>query len=121
MNTMSNEESPAAAISFEQALAELDKIVGDLEEGQIPLAEGLARYEQGVKLLKQCYQLLEGAARRIELLSRVDSDGRPLCEPFDDEASFLEEKVQKRPRRGRTANSRDPEPGNPIDDSSRLF
>ena len=53
--------------SFEQALASLEQIVHDLEEGRLGLAESLARYEEGVKLLKQCHGLLEprGAADRI--------------------------------------------------------
>lgn len=85
--------------TFEEALERLETIVGDLEEGQIGLAEGLARYEQGVKLLKQCYQLLEMAERRIELLNRVDAAGQEECEPFDESETTLDGKVQKRGRR----------------------
>ncbi|NIP85190.1 MAG: exodeoxyribonuclease VII small subunit [Planctomycetales bacterium] len=70
--------------SFEEALAELEQIVHDLEEGQIGLADALGRYEQGVQLLQECYQLLEKAERRIQLLSGVDADGNPLVEPFEE-------------------------------------
>ena len=94
---MSNEDQPEskpAQLSFEHALAELETIVAQLEEGQIPLAESLARYEQGVKLLRQCYQILENAERKIELLNRVDSDGQAHSEPFDDRDASLEEKAQ---------------------------
>jgi exodeoxyribonuclease VII small subunit len=73
--------------SFEEALTNLETIVHDLEEGQIGLADALARYEQGVKLLKQCYGMLEGAERKIELLSGFDAAGNPLTQPYDDEAS----------------------------------
>lgn len=108
--------------SFEDALAELDAIVRELEEGQIPLAVGLSRYEQGVKLLKHCYRLLDSAQRRVELLNRIDPDGNPQCEPFDDEASSLEEKAQSRSRRRtRGGNSSPPEPRGEIDDPGRLF
>lgn len=74
--------------SFEQSLAELEQIVRQLEEGQLGLAESLASYELGVKRLKECYELLERAERRIELLERVDADGEPVTRPFDAEATI---------------------------------
>jgi exodeoxyribonuclease VII small subunit len=110
------------APSFEEALAELEIIVQQLEEGQIPLAEGLARYEQGVKLLKQCYQLLEHAERRIELLNRVDHEGNAHSEPFDDGAISLEEKAQSRGRRrSRPAETNQQSSEDDIDGPRRLF
>jgi exodeoxyribonuclease VII small subunit len=109
------------AESFEENLARLETIVQALEEGKIPLAEALARYEEGVKLLKECYQALGHAERRIELLNRVDSAGRAHREPFDDSALSLEEKAQSRAkRRSRAADA--PAPAeNEIDESGRLF
>lgn len=108
--------------TFEEALTRLDQIVQELEEGQIGLAEGLARYEQGVKLLKQCYQLLERAERRIEVLNRVDIDGNAACEPFDDGALSLEEKAQTRGRRrSRSAPPQPPPAQDEIDGPGRLF
>ena len=86
-------------LSFEQALARLEEVVHQLEEGQIGLAESLAQYEEGVKLLKQCYQLLEHAERRIELLGGIGSGGTAITEPFDDRALSLEEKAQARSQR----------------------
>ena len=73
--------------SFESALARIEAIVHELEEGQTGLAESLGRYEEAVGLLKQCYGLLERAERRIELLVGTDAAGNPLTEPFDDTAS----------------------------------
>ena len=69
--------------TFEQSLAELEKIVGQLEAGQLPLAESIARYEQGVKLLRQCHQTLEQVQAKIEVLTRVSKDGIASTEPFD--------------------------------------
>lgn len=78
----------------------LESIVHELEEGQIGLAESLGRYEEGIKLLKQCYSLLEHAERRIELLTGLDADGNPITAPFDESsAASLEEKAQSRARR----------------------
>ena len=74
--------------TFEQSLAELEQIVRQLEEGQLGLSDSLARYELGVKRLRECYQLLERAERRIELLERVDAGGEPVTRPFDAEATI---------------------------------
>lgn len=98
-------QDPCNPPSFEAALGQLETIVHELEDGEVGLAEALARYEQGVKLLKQCYGLLERAERRIELLCGVDAQGNPLAEPFDDTASLsLEPKAGSRSRR-RSARS----------------
>jgi exodeoxyribonuclease VII small subunit len=86
--------------NFEEALAQLETIVHVLEDGQIGLAEALGRYEEGVKLLKECYGLLERTERRIEILCGVDAQGNPLAEPFDDTASLsLHDKTGSRGRR----------------------
>lgn len=86
--------------SFEDALAELETIMHELEEGKLGLAQGLARYERGIGLLKQCYELLERAERRIELLCGVDAAGNPVTQPFDAAGEqTLEEKAQSRGRR----------------------
>lgn len=77
-------ESP---LEFEAALDELEQIVGTLESGDAPLAEALARYERGVRLLAQCHGLLDGAERTVALLSGVDADGRPVSTPFDTTAT----------------------------------
>ena len=95
----SDSQIPIKEPSFEQALQSLESIVRQLEEGQLGLAEALARYEQGVKLLKQCYQLLEHAERRIAVLTRVTPEGEAISEKFDDRAATLEEKAATRGRR----------------------
>ena len=48
---------------FEDALAQIERIVGDLESGEPELSSALTKYEQGVRLLAQCYGLLEQADR----------------------------------------------------------
>jgi exodeoxyribonuclease VII small subunit len=87
----SENHSLEAAASFEHSLAELEQIVHQLEDGQVPLAEALSRYEQGVKHLKHCYQLLAHAEQKIELLTGVAADGTPLTAPFGNDAPPLEE------------------------------
>jgi exodeoxyribonuclease VII small subunit len=106
---VANQQKSATAepVSFEQALATLEQIVHDLEEGRLGLAESLARYEEGVKLLRQCHGLLEKAERRIELVTGADAAGNPLTEPFDDQATFAGG-VDETPgsRRGKTTKKR---------------
>ena len=100
---MAKKETPSADSSspftFEEALAKLQTLVHTLEEGDVGLNEALVSYEEGVKLLRHCHQLLEGAERRIELLSGIDAEGKPIATPLDDTALSLEEKSQRRSRR----------------------
>jgi exodeoxyribonuclease VII small subunit len=101
-----------AAVSFEESLAELEQLVGTLEGGKLGLADSLAAYEQGVKRLKGCYDMLGAAERQIELVQGVDADGKVRSTPFDDaESDDLAEKSAARSRR-RTAR---------VDDDGGLF
>src|SRR5947209_12865564 len=93
-------DSPADNLTFEQALTELEGIVRALEDGQTGLEESLARYEQGVGLLKRCYGQLRQAEQRIQLLAGLDDDGKPILKPFDHTATAeAENKELKRPRK----------------------
>ena len=76
--------------SFEESLAELEKIVSQLESGKLGLSDALSQYEAGVGYLKACHGQLEQAERRIELLSGVDAEGNPIVEPFNDGATSTE-------------------------------
>jgi exodeoxyribonuclease VII small subunit len=89
-----------SAICFEDALAELEQIVDDLEGGKLGLTEALARYELGIGHLKQCHAQLDQATRKIELLSGFDAAGNPITRPFeDDEHESLDAKKAARTRR----------------------
>ncbi len=81
-------KKPSKPPEFEEALARLEEIVHQLEEGDIRLSDALAGYEEGVGLLRLAHTQLEGAQRRIELLRRADADGSPTVDPFDAEATF---------------------------------
>jgi len=109
--TAAEPSADAAELSFESAVAALEKVVRELEEGQICLSDALTRYERGVKLLGQCQAILERAERRIELLTGVDGAGRPRTEPLDDTQSGTEQKQQgRRLRRGGPAGEQMSEP-----------
>jgi exodeoxyribonuclease VII small subunit len=54
---------------FETAIAELERIVKQLEDGDLPLESSLQLYERGVQLSRYCHGRLEEAERRIEILN----------------------------------------------------
>ena len=89
---------PPANLSFEESLAELERIVRDLEDGAIGLEEALARYEQGVALIKKCYAQLLQAEQRILLLTGVDEEQQPILRPFKHEATATKPDPRRRPR-----------------------
>ena len=70
--------------SFESSLEELERIVRELEQGELPLERSLELFEQGVKLSRECQDRLNQAERRIEILMR-DNQGRPSVRPFETE------------------------------------
>lgn len=74
---MSKENSP----SFEEAVAQLEKIVAAIESGHIGLEESLAKYEQGMELVKRCRTILDKAEKRIEQLT--ETAGGLSAEPMD--------------------------------------
>ncbi len=95
-------DSPSDNPTFEEALAELERIVHELEDGQIGLEQSLARYETGVALLKRCYQQLSQAEQRIVQLTGIDDEGKPLIRPFDHAATADTEAAEPKKRRKKT-------------------
>ena len=64
-------------MSFEEALARLEVIVGSLESGKAPLDESLSLFEEGVRLVKHCNSKLESAEQKVRILT---SDENGLTE-----------------------------------------
>ncbi len=60
-------------LTFEQALERLEKIVEQIESGQVGLEESIARYEEGIKLVKQCREILDAAEKKIQVLARGEA------------------------------------------------
>ncbi len=65
--------------TFEASLQELEKIVRNLENGDLPLEESLKLFEDGVKISRECQERLKQAERRIEILTK-DGEGNPALE-----------------------------------------
>jgi len=59
--------------SFEEKLTELEKIVQEMEKGDAPLDKQLANFEEGIKLARECTQVLETAEKKISILTKKPS------------------------------------------------
>ena len=84
---MNNQEQ---AKTFEASLEALEKIVEELEQGDLPLEKSLELFEQGIGLSRQCQERLSQAERRIEVLLR-DNQGRPVVSAFEDAKAIPKE------------------------------
>ncbi len=76
------EPDKTAKLSFETALTKLESIVDSMEQGEVPLAELLGKYEDGTKLLQVCEARLKEAELKIEKL-RKQKDGTVTFENFE--------------------------------------
>ena len=61
-------EKPIADLSFEEAMAALEQVVGRLERGEVPLEESIALYERGAALRAHCEAKLKDAEAKVELI-----------------------------------------------------
>lgn len=87
-----------ADMKFEEALKKLEKIVSDLEDGNLPLDDSLDKYEEGIKLSKLCAKKLEIAKKKVELLLKSE-DGTYELKPFEESTGSDEVKTSESKRR----------------------
>lgn len=89
---MDTDREPAHETGFEESFERLETIVRELERGELTLDESMARYEEGVGRLKECYRQLKAAEARVLVLvekegGRVEAeeiDFRPAGDPVDE-------------------------------------
>ncbi|HKW98535.1 MAG TPA: exodeoxyribonuclease VII small subunit [Bryobacteraceae bacterium] len=74
------QEPPQPTATFETALDELEKVVKELEAGDLPLERSLELFEKGMALSETCRKQLEDAETRVEMLIRKEGKIQP--EPF---------------------------------------
>ena len=74
----------AKKATFEQQIARLEEIVAALEKGDAPLADSLALFEEGAKLIAACSKHLDQAQQQVVKLMK-GADGAPVELPFDTE------------------------------------
>lgn len=90
MSTEGNSESAEAnadikTMTFEQALEALERIVEDLERGDVPLDQSIRIYERGEALKAHCDRLLKAAEDKVEKI-KLSREGKPVgAEPLDPE------------------------------------
>ncbi len=79
------ESAPSAEAlpSFERSIQRLGEIVDSLEEGEQPLEESIALFEEGMTLARSSQEILDRAERRIEELLGVDAQGKPVVRELD--------------------------------------
>jgi exodeoxyribonuclease VII small subunit len=75
-----NENDAKPVESFEQCLDELEKVVKELEAGDLPLEKSIELFERGMGLSESCRKQLEAAETRVDMLVR--KEGKMTAEPF---------------------------------------
>ena len=82
MTDATNPSADISALSFEEALAQLERIVAELESGQAPLERSIDIYERGAALKAHCETRLEAARLRVEKIV-MGAGGVPGVEPAE--------------------------------------
>lgn len=71
--TKKQEQNDSAGVDFEAAMAELEKLVTQMEDGELSLDDSLKAFERGVMLTRQCQQALSQAELRVQALTDTDT------------------------------------------------
>ena len=69
--------------NFEEQIEKLEEIVKELEKGDLNLDDSVAKFEEGIKISKECNKILESAEKKITIL--VNQDGETQEENFEAE------------------------------------
>ncbi|MBZ4202154.1 MAG: exodeoxyribonuclease VII small subunit [Methylovulum sp.] len=75
--------SKKKTIPFEASLAELEQLVNQLEQGNLPLEEALKSFERGVVLTRLCQTALSEAEQKVQLL--INQNDTHILEPYNNE------------------------------------
>lgn len=67
-------KKPETGPDFEKTLAELEKLVVNLEQGDLSLDESLSGFKQGIELTRQCQTVLDNAQQTVEQLMNIDDE-----------------------------------------------
>lgn len=69
-------DTPISEMSFEAAMRELEKVVGQLERGDVALEDSIKLYERGAELKKRCEEKLKDAEEKVAAIT-LNADGQP--------------------------------------------
>ena len=75
-------DTPVEEMSFEDAMRELEKVVSDLERGDVPLEQSIALYERRAQLKQRCQTKLKEAEEKVALITQ-EGDGNLGLKPVD--------------------------------------
>jgi exodeoxyribonuclease VII small subunit len=76
--------------TFEQSMKQLEKIVQELEDGDLPLEKALKKFEEGMKLTRFCSAKLDETEKKVSILLK-NTDGQMVAEPFRPESESIDE------------------------------
>lgn len=83
---MTTKAKPASTdLNFETAMDRLEKIVEQMESGQLALEDLIVRYEEGMNLVKVCQERLASAEQKIEMITRNNA-GKAVVKDFEPNA-----------------------------------
>ena len=69
------------AVNLEKALSDLESIVDELESGDLPLEKAMKKFEEGIKLTRNCQSALKDAEQKVEILLQ-SAGGEEVLENF---------------------------------------
>lgn len=75
-------ETPVAELTFEAALRELERVVAELESGEVPLEESIALYRRGAELRAHCETKLKAAEEQVAQIA-AGEDGATTARPVE--------------------------------------
>jgi len=85
-------EKQEERLTFEEAMAKLESIVSQIEEGKVSLEESIEKYAEGMELVKQCRAILDQAEKKIQVLSKGQDgtlqEAGEMEEPPEDDTPF---------------------------------
>ena len=80
LNIIFSDEFMQANTNFEKNMSDLENIVTELEKGDLNLDESISKFEEGIKISKQCNKILENAEKKITIL--LENNGEVKEENF---------------------------------------
>ena len=81
MSKLSPAMNAKKSLNLEKSLADLETLVDELESGDLPLEKAMKKFEEGIKLTRQCQAALKEAEQKVEIL--VQSAGGEALEDFE--------------------------------------
>ncbi len=76
--------------TFEQSMKQLEKIVQELEDGDLPLEKAIKKFEEGMKLTRLCSAKLDETEKKVSILLK-NADGEMVAKPFRPDSESIEE------------------------------